>query len=65
MSNDPFTRTVDTNALCQEIAEVLAGFDGDTIAAIANKVLSDKVVYNGYGKFTVEDADAVGLRKNG
>jgi len=63
MSNDPFTRTIDTDALCQEIAEVLAGFDGETIAEIANKVLSDKVTYNGDSLFTVEDADAAALRE--
>jgi hypothetical protein len=47
------TRTLDTDALCQEIAEVLGGFDGETIAEIANKILSDKVSYAGDSLFTI------------
>jgi hypothetical protein len=54
MPTSSFTRTLDTDALCQEIAEVLAGFDGETIAEIANKVLSDKVTYEGDSLFTIK-----------
>jgi hypothetical protein len=62
MSNDPFTRTIDFQQLCTEIAEHLAELDGEALADLANKVLSDRVTYDGDSVFTVEDADAEGLR---
>lgn len=47
------TRVLDTDALCQELATKLAGFDGETIAEIANRVFSDHVVYKGDSIFEI------------
>jgi hypothetical protein len=59
MSNNSFTRTIDFQQLCTEIAEHLAELDGEALADFANKVLSDRVTYEGDGMFTVEDAAAL------
>jgi dihydroneopterin aldolase len=41
MSNNSFTRTIDFQQLCTEIAEHLAELDGEALADLANKVLSE------------------------
>lgn len=60
--SDPFTRTIDFQQLCTEIAEAMAEMDGADLADLANKVLSDHVIYQGDSMFTVEDADAQAMR---
>jgi hypothetical protein len=47
------TRTIDFQNLCTEIAETLAEMDGDALADLANKVLSDTVTYEGDSIFTI------------
>lgn len=61
--SDPYTRTVDFQQLCTEIAEAMAEMEGDVLADLANKVLSDRVTYEGDSVFTIEDADAAALRR--
>jgi hypothetical protein len=47
-------RTLDVDKLCSEVAEVLAGFDGESIERIANMVLVNPVKYVGDSQFTQE-----------
>lgn len=49
-------RTIDFQQLCTEISETLAEVDGESLADLANKVLSYKVTYEGDSLFTVEEA---------
>jgi hypothetical protein len=49
-------RTIDFQQLCTEISETMAEMDGEQLADLANKVLSDKVTYEGDSLFTVEEA---------
>ena len=49
-------RTIDFQQLCTEISETMAEMDGESLADLANKVLSDKVTYEGDSVFIVEGA---------
>lgn len=47
-------RTIDVDQLCQMISEVLSQADGEWIAEIANKVMTQKVTYVGDSNFEIE-----------
>jgi len=50
-------RTLDIDALLQELTEVLAQTDGEFIAEICNRVMTEKVEYNGDSVFTLTHTD--------
>ena len=49
----PHTRTVDTDELLQMLTDTLAQADGDFIAEICNKVMTEQVTYDEDSIFTV------------
>jgi hypothetical protein len=51
-------QTLDVDTLVAKIAHELATFDGETIAEIANKVLTEKVKYIGDSMFEYGKPDA-------
>jgi len=51
------TLTIDIDQLLQDLAEVLGQADGEFVAEICNKVMTQKVVYIGDTLFEVEDKD--------
>jgi hypothetical protein len=50
-------RTLDIDSLLQELADVLAQADGEYIAEICNRVMTEKVEYNGDSIFTLTHED--------
>lgn len=50
-------RTLDIDSLLQELTETLGQCDGEFIAEICNKVMTEKVTYNEDGFFTLTSKD--------
>lgn len=50
-------RTVDLDKLLQEMAEVMAQWDGESIERIANQVFTQRVTYIEDSTFEVEDSE--------